>query len=105
MFDATGTIGSLACEISLNKILSEKNNTILIKKIIKLLQRTKHRVKQLDYIPDASVREYFRIILQQDAEKTLSNITGLPVRGVPVTDLVVSHTMCCLCAYFKESRT
>lgn len=29
-FDKTGTIGSLPCEISLNKILADKNDTKLI---------------------------------------------------------------------------
>ena len=85
-FDATGTIGSRPCELSLNKILADKNDPRLNKKIIRILQATKHRFKQLASIPDDSTR----------------SITGFAVRGELVTDVVTSHACCCINSYFRN---
>lgn len=99
-FDPTGTIGSLPCERSLNKILADRGDPKLIKKITKLLQLARHRLKQLSYIPDKATREHFRVLHKRDMERSVEIITGSQVRGVPVSDVVASHTMCCLHAYF-----
>lgn len=104
-FDATGTIGSLPCEKNLNLILAERNEPRLIKNIVKLLTTTRARLKQIAHMPDPGAQEFFRTLLKQNVEQTLQDISGVPVRGVPVTDLVASHTMCCLHAYFAKSRS
>lgn len=102
--DATGTIGKLACEISLNKILNERQESTpwLIKKIINLLVTTRHQLKQLQYIPDASTRHCLRAMLKEHIQQRISDITGYPVKGVPINDVVTSHTMCCINAYFAK---
>ena len=101
-FDATGTIGSRPCELSLNKILADKNDPRLNKKIIRILQATKHRFKQLASITDDSTRSYFKELLKKEAENTISNITGFAVRGELVTDVVTSHACCCINSYFRN---
>ena len=103
-FDATGTIGGLACERSLNMILADRGDTRLIKKITNLLQATKVRIKQLNNITDAPTRAYFRDLLRKDLDKSVESITGCKVRGTPVIDIVTSHTMCCLNAYFARNN-
>lgn len=101
-FDATGTIGSRPCELSLNKILAEKNNPKLIKYIVRLLQKVKFQFEQLNYIPDEATKHHFKNLLKEHAEDKVSKITGSPVRGVLVTDLVASHACCCINAYYKD---
>ena len=103
-FDATGTIGGLACERSLNLILAERNDPRLIKKITKLLQAARLRIKQLSNVTDSPTRAYFRDLLRRDLHQTVETITGVKVRGVPVVDPVASHTMCCLHAYFARAK-
>lgn len=103
-FDPTGTIGSMPCERSLNSILAEKADSKLIKKVTKLLQIARHRLKMLEFIPEKATREYFRVLLKHDMERCVEKITGFQVRGVPVTDALASHMMCCLHAYFAKDK-
>lgn len=103
-FDALGTLGSLPCEISLTKVLAARNDRKLISKITRLIFMARHKLQQLKFIPDKGTRESFRILHKRDTEQRLEEMMGVPVRGVPVTDMVVSHTMCCLNAYFKKAR-
>lgn len=103
MFDAIGTIGKKPCEVSLNKILAHKGDKKLISKIMKFLQNLKHDIAQLDFIPDKITKYKFKLLLKRDAEKRLETLMGIPCRGTLVTDLVMSHTMCCLNAYFREN--
>lgn len=103
MFDATGTIGSLPCEISLNKILADKNDAVLSSKIIKLLQKYKANLKSLQEISDIATRKYFASLVRKETEIYLSKIMKIPVRRVPVSDIVASHTMCCIAAYYRRN--
>jgi len=100
-FDATGTIGKLPCERSLNKILADRGDARLIKKVTKLLQLARFRLKQLKHIPDPATYWHFRVLHKRDMERGIEAITGSKVRGLPVTDVVASHMMCCLHAYFN----
>jgi hypothetical protein len=104
MFDVTGTIGKKPCEISLGKILADRNDPKLISKITKMIHRTKHVLNQLEFIPDEAIRESMINLYRQHTEKYLEKLTGIPVRGVPVTDVLVSHTMCCIHAYFSKKE-
>jgi hypothetical protein len=104
MFDVTGTIGKKPCEISLGKILADKNDPKLISKITKLIHRVKYVLNQLEFIPDESIRKSMINMYRQHTEKYLETLTGIPVRGVPVTDVLVSHTMCCIHAYFAKDK-
>jgi hypothetical protein len=101
MFDPTGTIGSMPCELSLNKILADKNDPRITKKIMKLLYVTKFRLKQLQNISDPATYTHFKIMLKHECENSVMKITGNPTRGQGKLDPLTSHTMCCLHAYFN----
>lgn len=103
-YDATGTIGSLPCEISLNKILAAKNDPKLNAKIMRVIYAVKHNLSQLKYIPDRKTRLNFKALLRNSIEDRVEKMMGVKVRGVPVTDVVVSHLMCCLHAYFGRQN-
>lgn len=101
-FDATGTIGHRPCEVSLNKILAERNDPKLIRAITKLIHHCKAGLKAIQELSDMRLRVYFADLMRDDIEKKIAEITGVAVRGVPVTDVVASHTMCCVASYFRE---
>jgi hypothetical protein len=101
-FDAKGTIGSLPCEVSLNKILAERADPGEIHKITKLLQQTKAHLKSLLQVKNKQHRQHFALLLRRSVERTLADFSGVQVRGKPVNNPMVSHTMCCIAAYFRK---
>jgi hypothetical protein len=101
-FDPTGTIGSLPCEVALNRILAERNNDKEIRSITQLVQKVRFRLKQLKHVPDKETAQYFCLLVKRDAEKRLEEITGHAVRKILLTDTLTSHTMNVLHAYFHE---
>ncbi len=105
-FDAIGTIGSRPCEISLNKILADRNKPWLTRKILNLFYKVKHSLKSLQESNMAREDKiYFADLLFSEIEKKVCAITGVSaIRGVPVIDGLASHTACCIAAYFKEFK-
>jgi hypothetical protein len=65
---------------------------------------SKIKLNSLKSISNSSDRNYFKRLLRQDIEGNLVKITGFEVRGVPCLDVVTSHTMACLNAYFKDQK-
>lgn len=102
-FDATGTIGKLPCEVNLNKILAKIENIQYAGKIITLLSNYRKILKQLRNV-DAPTKGYLVKLVREDTEQRLSDILGTPVRGVPVTNSIASHAMCCLAAYTRNEK-
>ncbi len=102
MFDVTGTIGSLPSEISVGKILSEKNDKKLIGRVVKFLQISKRRFKSLQKLEDEDSKIYFLNLYREEVENLLSKITGFQCRGVKITDPLTSHVACCIATYFKQ---
>lgn len=100
MMDKFGTIGSLPCERSLNAILAEREDPSLVRKVTRLLFRLRECLKGLKDIKDDRVSQNLRILVRRDVESKLSAITGVKLRGVPTTDVIASHTMCVIKAYF-----
>lgn len=88
LFDPTGTIGGLSCEIALNKVLAAKADPSLSKRIIKLLHRAKLCVKQLELLTHEPTKAYLKTILKKEIERDITAKTGFAVRGEPVTDIV-----------------
>lgn len=66
----------------------------------KLLRVAKDRIRALNSIKGKSSYDYFRTLLRHDLDEAVVKITGVPVRGLPMTDALASHTMCVLHAYF-----
>ena len=103
-FDAAGTIGSYPCEKVLGQILLERNDPKLISKVTKFLFTARKRLAVAYQIKDHHMREYFLSLLKADLKKAVTSITGVPVHKVKVTDVLASHIMCCLTAYYRNSR-
>jgi hypothetical protein len=101
-FDKTGTIGSLPCERSLNNILAERGDPKLVRKVMRLLMVLRSRLKSLKDVKDQASLRHFRLLLRRETEKKVTEITGVPVRGVPSVDALASHTMCVINAYFSS---
>lgn len=107
-FDSTGTIGSRPCEVSLSKILAEQDNHKLSHRVLRLLMNCKKYLKGLEAIKDYSLKVYFLDLMRKDIEAKISQITGVKVRGAKLgyslPDILTSHMMCCVAAYFRECQ-
>ena len=95
-----GTIGSLPCEVSMSIILRELNDPKMTRKITKLLLYVRKTLKELRSINHKPTYLYLRTLCWDDTKKSVERITGVRVSGVPTTNAIASHAMCCIHAYF-----
>lgn len=91
-----GTIGSLKCEVNLNKILMEINDKHITKFVVRNLVIFRLGLKQLAYIPDKSFRHTISTKFHADA------IARVLQKKLPPA--VESHMCCCLMAYYRNVK-
>jgi len=103
-FDTKGTIGKKPCEISLNAILAEQKNGKLSGNLLSLLQKFKKILLFLG-TADSPYTKFLADLARQHSEKRLSDITGVKLKGVPITNKVASHALSCMRAYYREFLT
>jgi len=91
-----GTIGSLKCEVNLNKILMEINDPKITKFVVPILVKFRYCLQQLAHIPDVSFRYNMMARLRDDFSKKVRE------RNLP--EDVVSHTCCAIMAYYRNAK-
>lgn len=100
MLDPTGTIGSKPCEIVLNRILSELNDTKLISKTIKQFAVVKTNVKKLKKFLLNNDVDFYILMLNILREHTLKSLDS---RSTSFPYDVYTHLRCCLVGIFTDA--
>jgi len=103
-FDATGTIGSLPCEVSLNKILARIDDPRTTKAITRILAQCREYLKALKDVKDIGKKRFFTSLLRENIEnRALYQVSKLDTH--PDRVVLGTHTLCCIAAYFRQFDT